>query len=78
MNATSKGAASLRQQQLLDQLDEAVRLGESPTAARLATLMLVRHDVGRSQTYDMLGALQKKGLVTLRGREWHRGTDADG
>jgi hypothetical protein len=61
----------MRQEQLYDELREAERRGEPTTAAHLAQLMYVHRGVGRSQTYDLLGALHKKGVVGLAGREWH-------
>jgi hypothetical protein len=66
VNAASKGAVlPLRQRQLMDELHHCQALGEATTAARLAALMSVRYGVGKSQTYDLLGALDKKGVLRL-------------
>jgi hypothetical protein len=60
----------LRQRQVMDELRHCQALGERTTAARLAVLMSVRYGVRKSQTYDLLGALDKKGVVRLQGAEW--------
>lgn len=61
-------SASPRQQQLLDILAD---YSEPQPASVLARAMGYKHGVGRSVTYDLLGALRRKGRVRLTERGWN-------